>query len=80
MPFSESNAVTTFCHDSQYFASEDFEFDDEQPAASETAATTATSAINARLSGDFVIMVPPKGSKECCTDQAQSVGTVSPAT
>jgi hypothetical protein len=78
MPSSAEKESTTFCHDSQYFASEDFELDDEQPAASEAIATTATSAMDARLSGDFVMMIPPKGSKECCTDQTQSVGTVSP--
>ncbi len=80
MPFSESNAVTTFCHDSQYFASEDFELEEEQPAIIETAIATAASAIPARLSGDFFTAIPPGASQECGTDQVQVVGNVSPAT
>jgi ATP-dependent exoDNAse (exonuclease V) alpha subunit len=80
MPFSDSNEVTTFCHESQYFASDDFELDEEQPATIETASATAASAIAARLSGDFFTAIPPCALQECGTDQVQVVGNVSPAT
>jgi hypothetical protein len=80
MSSSALNDSTTVCHESQYCASEDFELEEEQPAAIETAATTATSAIPARLSGDFFTAIPPEALQECGTDQVQVVGNASPAT
>lgn len=80
MPSSALNDSTTFCHESQYFASDDFELDEEQPATIETDSATAASAIPARLSGDFFTAVPLGALQECGTDQVQVVGNVSPAT